>query len=350
MDFIYEILHGDENSDDLKVVAVDTTIGDGVTAVSTCPHCGHVHSVHLPDSVVADYAMTGFQTVLTLVPSICDCCAAITALDGVTIDNISPPPFGGIGRLFISYSCPDCGVGNENHFNHSDSEVSDNIREIVESCGNPDMDYCVTVHEYCDNCIVDAEEEAELQEARDAVNVWRNNHNPILDGLTYAHGLSAYRGSRSVQEIFHSVDEIQSHPEWELCCVDTIYGDKSLVGEYGLYVKGELTGLFDGDCYSEIDSQGNRYATRSTPIDLDDLFDCRAGENYSHRNYCEAWIKNAKIVGVWITEKAARRWADVRDAMQSIADDLGVALSIVQVHDGYDCHYDDMAVALGYDY
>ena len=113
---------------------------------------------------------------------------------------------------------------------------------------------------------------------------------------------------------------------------------------------GGLTGLFDGDCWSEIDSQGNRYATRSTPIDIDDLFDLRADENYFHREYCEAWIKDARIVGVWITDSAARRWHDVRDAMQSIANDLGVDLSIVQVGDCYDCRYDDMAVAMGYDY
>ena len=347
MDFIYEILHGDENSNDLQVVAVNTSIGDGVTAVSICPHCGQIHSVYLPESVVADYAMTGFQTVLTLAPSICGCCTAITALDGVTIDNISPPPFGRNGRIFISYSCQCCGTGNENH---NDSEVSDNIREIVESCGDPNMDYCVTVHEYCDNCLADAEEESERQEMAAELSIWRANHNPILDGLTYAHGLSAYRGSRSVREIFRSVNDIQSHPEWELCCTDTIYNDQSLVGDYGLYVKGELTGLFNGDCWSEIDSQGNRYATRSNPIDLDDLFDLRADENYSHRQYCEAWVKNVQIVGVWITEKAARRWHDVRDAMQSIANDLGVDLSIVQVRNSYDCRYDDMAVAMGYDY
>lgn len=75
-----------------------------------------------------------------------------------------------------------------------------------------------------------------------------------------------------------------------------------------------------------------------------------ADENYSHREYCEAWVKDARIVGVWITDKAARRWHDVRDAMQSIANDLGVDLSIVQVGDSYDCRYDDMAAAMGYDY
>lgn len=273
MDWLEDILHGDGNSDDLRIVAVDTCIGDGVTAVSTCPHCGQVHDVYLPESTVEDYNIDGFQTVLTLVPSICGVCA------------------------------------------------------------------------------YEARQAAERAERSAALSAWRANHSPILDGLTYAHGLSAYRGSRSVREIFRSVDDIQSHPEWELCCTDTIYNDKSLVGEYGLYVKGTLTGLYDGDCWSEIDSQGNRYATRSNPIDLDDLFDIRAdGENYSHREYCEAWVKDVRIVGVWITDSAARRWSDVRDAMQSIADGLGVDLSIVQVHDSYDCRYDDLARSLGYDY
>ena len=224
------------------------------------------------------------------------------------------------------------------------------ITVIVDTYGNPTMDYYVTIQSQCTSCAWCACHAQEKQERDNALSDWRNNHSPILDGLTWAHGLSAYRGSRSVQEIFRSVDEIRSHPEWELCCVDTIYGDKSLVGEYGLYVKGGLTGLFDGDCWSEIDSQGNRYATRSNPIDIDDLFDLRADENYSHREYCEAWVKDARIVGVWITDSAARRWVDVRDAMQSIANDLGVDLSIVQVHDSYDCRYDDMAAAMGYDY
>lgn len=114
-----------------------------------------------------------------------------------------------------------------------------------------------------------------------------------------------------------------------------------------------MTGLYNGDCWSEIDFHGNRYATRSNPIDLDSLFDARfddSDDNYYHRNYCEAWIKNAKITGVWITDKAARHWHDVRDAMQSIADALGVDLSIVQVGDCYDSRYDDLARSLGYDY
>lgn len=351
MDYITEILHGDENnnSDNLQIVAVDTCIGDGVTAISRCPHCGQVHDVYLPESIAADYAVEGFQTVLSLVPSACAVCEGLSQIDGVniTVDDVTIPQED-IGQVWISYACTDCGGTNENLFHFNEEE--ERIAEIIGTFGNPDMDYHVTIHAVCDDCACAAYHAQEAAERSAALSAWRNNHSPILDELTYAHGLSAYRGSRSVQEIFRSVDEIQSHPEWELCCTDTIYNDQSLVGEYGLYVKGELTGLFNGDCWSEIDSHGNRYATRSNPIDLDDLFDLRAGENNYHREYCEAWVKDARIVGVWITDKAARRWHDVRDAMQSIANNLGVDLSIMQVRDSYDCRYDDMAAAMGYDY
>ena len=61
MDWLEDILHGDGNdSDDLRIVAVDTHIGDGVKAVSRCPHCGQVHDVYLPESVAAEYAVDGF--------------------------------------------------------------------------------------------------------------------------------------------------------------------------------------------------------------------------------------------------------------------------------------------------
>nr|DAE83082.1 MAG TPA: hypothetical protein [Caudoviricetes sp.] len=338
-----------DNFADVEIIGVDAYIGDGVTAISRCPHCGQVHNVHLSDSVAAEYAVDGFQTVLTLAPSDCAVCDSLSQIDGmtVTIDSIVPAD-GDSGLVWISYSCTSCGTENENHFWDLSNEEN-KIVEIIRTFGRTDCDYHITISTVCDACACDTYHAQEAAERSAALSAWRDNHNPILDGLTYAHGLSAYRGSRSVHEIFRSVDEIRSYPEWELCCTDTIYGDNSLVGEYGIYVKGTLTGLFEGDCWSEIDSQGNRYATRSNPIDLDDLFDLRACENNS-RNYCEAWIKNASIVGVWITDRAARRWADVRDAMQSIANDLGVQLSIVQVRDSYDSRYDDMAVAMGYDY
>lgn len=106
---------------------------------------------------------------------------------------------------------------------------TDKITDLVARYGNPKIDYHFAIRAVCDVCAYEARQAAERAERSAALSAWRANHSPILDGLTYAHGLSAYRGSRSVQEIFRSVDEIQSHPEWELCCTDTIYNDKSLM-------------------------------------------------------------------------------------------------------------------------
>lgn len=210
MDFIAEILHGGENdSDDLRIVAVDTRIGDGVTAISRCPHCGQVHDVYLPESIAADYAVEGFQTVLTLIPSNCAVCDGLSQIDGVTVtvDDVTPAQ-DDIGRVWISYACTDCGGTNENLF-HLDWE-EERITEIIGTFGSSDRDYYVTIHAVCDDCAYDSRQAAEAAERSAALSAWHNNHSPILDGLTYAHGLSAYRGSRSVQEIFRSVDEIRS--------------------------------------------------------------------------------------------------------------------------------------------
>ena len=201
MDFITEIFGDGNDSDDLQVVTVESYIGDGVTAVSTCPKCGQVHSVYLPDSVASDYDVDGLQTVLTLVPSNCAVCDCLAAIDGVTVtvDSVTPAQED-CGRVWISYACTDCGGTNENLF-HLEWE-EERISEIIGTFGDSDRDYYVTIHAVCDDCACAAYHAQERAERNKALADWRANHNPILDGLTYAHGLSAYRGSRSVQEIF----------------------------------------------------------------------------------------------------------------------------------------------------
>ena len=156
---------------------------------------------------------------------------------------------------------------------------------------------------------------------------FRRRMAPAFNELVWTHGLSAYSRTHTVREAVERLHNTLTHNEWEICVTES----DAHVGPYGLYLKGSLTGLFDGDVWSTVNEEGQRISDQADNYDfvgdsVEKYLDRKADED--HR-YFEGFLCQYECAGVWMTREASRKYNDLSAAMRAEARRLGVPFTLV---------------------
>lgn len=119
----------------------------------------------------------------------------------------------------------------------------------------------------------------------------------LLQAAIYSHGLAAYQGKRSVSDILWDAANIDSHPEWEICCA----WKTQHIGPVGIYVRGNVTVASNIDLCSSVSDSGDRV------FDTEDwrsrgIFWRREDLDFSQWDHCEFMVQTDEIVGFWIKD------------------------------------------------
>ena len=156
---------------------------------------------------------------------------------------------------------------------------------------------------------------------------FRRRMAPAFNKLVWTHGLSAYSRTHTVREAVERLHETLTHNEWEICVTES----DAWVGPYGLYLKGSLTGLFDGDVWSTVNDEGQRISDQANNYDfvgdsVEKYLDRKADED--HR-YFEGFLSQYECAGIWMTREASRKYKDLSAALRTEARRLGVPFTLV---------------------
>lgn len=150
------------------------------------------------------------------------------------------------------------------------------------------------------------------------------DYSPNFKGMVFDHGLAAYRGCKSSKEIAQAVSNIISHPEWEICVTEQ-YDAPS---QYGISVTGSLTGLYEGDVWSEIEEGGERLPA---PEHADDIIRDPERMEYAIQmgwaDYLEGFMKEVKVEAVWIRRHFCRH-INTAKVLRDLAKELGVPFRV----------------------
>jgi len=133
----------------------------------------------------------------------------------------------------------------------------------------------------------------------------------------YFHGISAYRGTRHPLQQIVAAEKCLSGVE--ICCADRP------IGPIGITVCGDVTGAFDQDCWSYVDTDGKRQSGNDhqvesaldAAIDLTDAWQIeswmKSNSKRENHEYSELFVRARAIVFIWIkpyvgnkTRKVAR--------------------------------------------
>ena len=163
---------------------------------------------------------------------------------------------------------------------------------------------------------------AEYKCASCMMQEFRDRMAPCFDRMTWAHGLSAYNRTHTVEGALARLRTTLDNPEWEVC----ISEKGAEIGPYGLYLKGHLNGLFDGDVWSSVDQEtGHRVSEEAGEYEFvgdsaEKYLDKKYDDNY-HR-YFEGFLTQYHCVGIWVKRSCPR---DLKDALRKRARRLGVS-------------------------
>ena len=114
-------------------------------------------------------------------------------------------------------------------------------------------------HIFCGSCTVKVDYKCQSC----AVQDFRHWMAPVFKNIVWMQGLSAYYRPHTVQEAVERLHENLSKNEWEICVTES----DAHVGPYGLYLKCSLTGLFDGNVWSIVNSDGQRISDQADNYD-----------------------------------------------------------------------------------
>lgn len=178
------------------------------------------------------------------------------------------------------------------------------ISKRVDEEGEAHFTVHVAVKYKCDSCM--------MQEFRKKVN-------PAFNRMSWAHGLSAYNRTHSVDEALKRLRITLDNPGWEIC-VSEKGGE---IGPFGLYLQGQIVGLFDGDVWSSLDKNGERTSHEISEWKfVGDCFDkfIEAKNDAWHR-YFEGFLTQYHCVGIWTKRSCPR---NLREALRKEAKRLDV--------------------------
>jgi len=136
------------------------------------------------------------------------------------------------------------------------------------------------------------------------------------------HGLSAFRGVRGNEPSYEATETAL-----ESCFGKEIAGCDRPVGSIGVCFSGMLEQAFEGDVWSEINAQGERYPTSvkganmfrpsyGEYIGFCDKFNGEAG-SWSQHDYCEAFFNPDEVFFIWVKSWAS---ASLKADAQKLAD------------------------------
>lgn len=161
------------------------------------------------------------------------------------------------------------------------------------------------------------------------IKEFRDRMDPCFDRMLWAHGLSAYSRTHTVEGALARLRTTLDNPEWEVC----ISEKDAEIGPYGVYLKGHLTGLFDGDVWSSVDQTGHRTSEEAGEYEfvgdsvekyLDKKYD-----DYGCHRYFEGFLTQYRCEGIWMKRSASHKYADLRDALRKEARHLGVPFWLI---------------------
>ena len=130
-----------------------------------------------------------------------------------------------------------------------------------------------------------------------------------FNGYVFNHGLNAYTATPE----YENAIGIAHNPQWEICCSYV----NQYCGNIGLFITGDCKLAANDDLYSELDPNGDRFATKNVPL----IFtpeEIIPGGKYHHG---EAILTNTKIIGIWHTEDADM------NTVNEIADTLDIPVT-----------------------
>jgi hypothetical protein len=145
--------------------------------------------------------------------------------------------------------------------------------------------------------------------------------------MEWAHGLSAYSRTHSVSEAVERLHKTISHPEWEICVTES----DVQVGPFGLFLKGSVMGLFDGDVWSSVNEEGQRISDQACEYNFvgDSIEKYLNAKSDEYHQYFEGFLSQYECTGVWMDRKAASKYEDLSAAMRAEARRLGVPFTLV---------------------
>lgn len=145
--------------------------------------------------------------------------------------------------------------------------------------------------------------------------------------ITAFHGIGAYFGQRNPVALRNQLRACLAGVE--ICVADRP------IGTFGAVLFGESTALFEGDCWSGVDQNGQRYAAPDlqhlliSTGDTDqhyfektalEVAESMASKSWGKKHYCEGWMLPVALRALWVkdhastaTKKAARILAHNRD-------------------------------------
>lgn len=154
---------------------------------------------------------------------------------------------------------------------------------------------------------------------------------PLTQAPIAYHGLAAYSGSRhSPLRIYRNGLNVQQlGGRADLCVADRP------IGPVGLIVSGHLSAVYDKDVWSVVEHDGIRRTTAkywggrlnvSTHSEWIDWSDAHA----TSARYCEGWMRDPVIHGVWVKPHATRAQLAAAD---SLCRRFGLAVSRIVTRD-----------------
>lgn len=142
---------------------------------------------------------------------------------------------------------------------------------------------------------------------------------------TVNHGLQAFRkgDSRDVEESMQRLDDILSHPEWEVCCTN----DHIFCGPIGITGTGNVSAYYPVDIWSEIDEDGSRCVTERGMERLKEYRE--SGTLLSDHD--EYFVRSFTPTALWVKRWFYDRLAPVdRLTIRKKAQALGIELVFVR--------------------
>ena len=145
----------------------------------------------------------------------------------------------------------------------------------------------------------------EIEESLELSSTW--------DDEIWSHGLNAYSGEME-ESVIEKAQGLLEHPEWELATSNS--GEE--LGEVGLYLQGYVSDVFSRDVGSEIEKySGQRICSEwAETYRITDKYDMwkkgklRAKDTDLYNSYLEAFLKDSRIVSVWV-KKVYPDWTSV---------------------------------------
>lgn len=101
------------------------------------------------------------------------------------------------------------------------------------------------------------------------------------------HGLSAFRKTYSMQELWVRLNHVLYSTDTEICCTSKTY-----CGPIGIAGHGDVTAYFHTDVWSYIDDHGNRVLSEKGMENLDTPYS----------DHDEYWVRNINVEEFWVKE------------------------------------------------